>query len=311
MSTLITPAVLTAARVKIVNAFNDALKSKKSFTNGIGLLGKVPAGVTNVYQWIAQTNTRMREWPEGTARVVNGTKERAYSQVTKRYENTIGIGRMQLEANIESGLNYLAEISAQRATSIIKLGDDLALEVLANGQSMLCMDGQSFFDTDHPVSHDAAGAQSNYSASGMALNPANFMTVRATMMSYQDEDGRVVDVVPDTLVVPPALEKAALECVEAVNNATGATNVARGKAEVKVWGEISKKINDTTWFLGDFRPGVGAEALLEQDLDAPEIADIMALNSEHVFMFDEFLMGARARKSVIPGEWKRLYKASA
>lgn len=310
---LITPAILTAARVRVITVFNDALKSKESVAYKIGLCRDVPSDIKNLYAWMAQTNTRMREWPEGTARELSSMKERVFASTARKFEKTIEHTRDQIDRNRNEAtvLSQLTEGAKQLGIALAKLPDDLTLELLKDGQNIPCADGQSLFDVDHPVSHDATGAQSNYSASGMPLNPANYMTVRATQMAYQDEDGRVVDVLPGTLLVPTTLEKSGEEAVLAEFGANGATNVANKKANVVVWGELNK-LSTTGWFSFDGRD-VGAPPIIMQkpeDLE-DEIQELTDLDGYFAFMHDKFLQGARAWRAAVPGEWKKIYKAAA
>ncbi|ADU63407.1 MAG: Mu-like prophage major head subunit gpT family protein [Pseudodesulfovibrio sp.] len=67
-----------------------------------------------------------------------------------------------------------------------------------------------------------------------ALDATNYGAARAAMMGMKGDNGRPLGIRPTTLVVPPTLEKAALEVVKAERNADGATNVYRDSAEVLV-----------------------------------------------------------------------------
>jgi len=73
-----------------------------------------------------------------------------------------------------------------------------------------------------------------------ALTGANYAAARAAMMGFRADGGRKLGIKPTVLVVPPALEEAALEILNADRNAAGATNVWRGTADLIV-----------TPFLGD------------------------------------------------------------
>ncbi len=63
------------------------------------------------------------------------------------------------------------------------------------------------------------------------LTAANYAAARAAMMDYRSDNGRVLGIMPDTLVVPPALEAAALEILNSDRNVAGATNVWRDTAK--------------------------------------------------------------------------------
>jgi phage major head subunit gpT-like protein len=66
------------------------------------------------------------------------------------------------------------------------------------------------------------------------LNATNYGLARTAMMSLKGDNGKPLNIKPDLLVVPPALEAAALEIVTAERNAAGATNIYRNTTEVLV-----------------------------------------------------------------------------
>jgi phage major head subunit gpT-like protein len=71
-------------------------------------------------------------------------------------------------------------------------------------------------------------------ASKQTLDVTNYSAARASMASTKGDKGKPLAINGNLLVVPPSLEKAALEVVKADRNANGATNVMQGTAEVMV-----------------------------------------------------------------------------
>lgn len=70
--------------------------------------------------------------------------------------------------------------------------------------------------------------------SKQALNPANYATARAAMMGFKADGGRILGVTPTTLVVPPALESAALALLNSELQGGGDSNVWKGTAKLLV-----------------------------------------------------------------------------
>jgi len=70
--------------------------------------------------------------------------------------------------------------------------------------------------------------------SNQTLDSASFTDARANMRNYVGDGGRKLNVRPNVLMVPPSLETAALELMQAERNSSGATNVLRGSAQVVV-----------------------------------------------------------------------------
>jgi phage major head subunit gpT-like protein len=54
------------------------------------------------------------------------------------------------------------------------------------------------------------------------------------MMGFRGENGQFLGITPTVMVVPPALEEAALTILNAERDAAGATNVWKGTAELIV-----------------------------------------------------------------------------
>ena len=71
-------------------------------------------------------------------------------------------------------------------------------------------------------------------ASRDTLDATNFEAARTAMMGYRNPAGRPMGIMPNLLVVGPANEHEALELLNAERLANGATNVWRGKAELRV-----------------------------------------------------------------------------
>jgi phage major head subunit gpT-like protein len=64
------------------------------------------------------------------------------------------------------------------------------------------------------------------------LDTASYANARAAMMDYRSENGRILGINPTTLVVPPALEDAALRILNTENGSGGESNPWKGTAEL-------------------------------------------------------------------------------
>jgi len=129
--------------------------------------------------------------------------------------------------------------------------------VLTDSSGDLIYDGKAFFATDHP---DRVGnTYSNYSASN-SLTHSNLKTVYTTYTTTnnRDERGEVIDLLPDVLLIPPALKFTAQEILNTTlipNSADNTTNVLAAIVEVLPWSYLT----DTDgWFLGRRKMGLMA-----------------------------------------------------
>jgi phage major head subunit gpT-like protein len=66
------------------------------------------------------------------------------------------------------------------------------------------------------------------------LNGTNYAAARAAMMGFRGENGQLLGITPTVMVVPPALEEAALHILNAERNEAGASNVWKGTADLIV-----------------------------------------------------------------------------
>jgi phage major head subunit gpT-like protein len=66
------------------------------------------------------------------------------------------------------------------------------------------------------------------------LNAANYAAARAAMMDFRSDGGKVLGITPSVLVVPPALEEAAMRLVNSEFGTGGESNPWKGTAKVIV-----------------------------------------------------------------------------
>lgn len=71
-------------------------------------------------------------------------------------------------------------------------------------------------------------------ASKQALDATAYGAARAALMGMKGDNGKPLGVRPSLLVVPPSLEKTALEILQAEKNAAGATNIYQNTAKLLV-----------------------------------------------------------------------------
>jgi len=138
------------------------------------------------------------------------------------------------------------------------LGDSAALKMEtdaasvfnnATSASYLGGDGVALASASHPNAPDVSGTQSN--AGSLTLTPANIETSRLAMWAYTDDKGGLIGAMPDTLIVPPALEYAARQAVLSSGDPTTANradNPRQGAYNIIVWPFLT---STTRWFLVD------------------------------------------------------------
>ena len=100
--------------------------------------------------------------------------------------------------------------------------DERVSEAVKNGFTEKCYDGQPFFSERHQV------GSITYSNKGDAkLDAESFQAARQSIMSLKNEKGQPLNIVPNLLLVPPALEKEARMILEA-ELVNGTSNINKG-----------------------------------------------------------------------------------
>lgn len=292
----ITPAILDAIFYNLDTRFQDAFTKTPTWYERLSTT--IPSsGRENRYGWL-QNVPGMREWVG--ERVLHGLAARGHSIVNKDYELTIKVPRNDIEDDNLGVFSPMAGMVAQQAK---KWPDQIIKTALQAGASTLCWDGQYFFDTDHPKNYDdsSAGTYANrFTSTGLTAN--NYATVRSTMMSFVDDRGESLQVMPTTLFVPPQLEATGRAILNAEYIAPTAatagnagsvmqTNVMRNSAELVVLPELANE--GTVWYLADTSKAI--KPLIFQLRKAPQFAALFSPTDINVFMHKEYVYGVDSR----------------
>jgi phage major head subunit gpT-like protein len=248
------------------------------------------------YGWLGAL-PMMREWID--ERLPRGLAAHDFTIENKNWELSISVDRNALDddqyGQIKARITAMGEEAARHI-------DQLVFGLLGDGFTTLCYDGQNFFDTDHPVD-GGASTQSNKGTA--ALSATNYALARAAMMSFKDDQGKVMGIVPDILLVPPMLEETARQILNSdFYPAFGEGNSAnpwKGSAELIVSPHLNSASN---WFLLCTKRAVKPAILqMRKEVSFSALED----NSERGFIRREFIYGADARYNVGLGMWQFAY----
>lgn len=125
-------------------AFKNGLTTAASQWQGIATM--VPSTTAeNKYAWLGKI-TKFREWLGD--RQVQNLLVHDYAIKNRTFENTVGVAREEIEDDHYGVYKPVFEQMGQDAATH---PDELVFEVLKNGFTKTCYDGQYFFDADHPV----------------------------------------------------------------------------------------------------------------------------------------------------------------
>jgi phage major head subunit gpT-like protein len=310
---LLTPSALDAAYVGFNANFQLGVESALPFWQELATEETSTTESEN-YHFLSRI-PRVRKWLGD--RVYNDLAAYSYSLKNEDHEDSVKIPRNKIEDD-KIGIFSPAFKMMGMATALWP--DDLVLSALLNGGTQTCFDGQYFFDTDHLADPNNASSatQSNLFTSS-SLTQANYATARAKMRAFIGEDGKTMRVKPNLLIVPPALEKTALEIV-APNNAqvfgsntaaAAPVNVFQGSAKVLVIDDLSAAAggSDTTWYLADTTKPI--KPFVMQFRRKLEFIAFDKSTDKDVFEKREFKYGVDGRGAAGYGLWYLAAKCTA
>ncbi|MBR8301711.1 Mu-like prophage major head subunit gpT family protein [Burkholderia dolosa] len=139
--------------------FQQAFDGAASDWNKVAM--PVPSTTSQeVYPWLGQT-TRFREWIGD--RVIQNLTTHDFTIKNKPFENTVGVDR---DAISDDTYGVYKPVIAQMGLDAKQHPDELVFNLLKQGTTKTCYDGQYFFDTDHPVLQENGqiGSVSNFQA---------------------------------------------------------------------------------------------------------------------------------------------------
>ena len=235
----------TTAKLRGLTAkFDNRLKSFESFypklctvVNSTGaderyaLLGNVQG----VREWIGD-----REFGE--------LRASDWTLANKTWEVSQKIEREDIE---DDRLGMYVPVLEQLAIRAAAHPDELLFTLINAAESTDCFDGQTFFDTDHAWGDSGAQDNDLTGACAAAAVPtvAEFQTAfdacRQALLGFKDDRGKrmngmIYRSMKDlTLLLPPAMERVALEALTAALGSAGGTNIVIDRPTIIVSPEMS------------------------------------------------------------------------
>lgn len=286
----LTSATLRAMQTNFNVLFNKAFANAQPKYQMIAT--EVPSTASEeTYAWLGDM-PKMREWIG--ERVVNNLQAHGYTIRNKDFESTISVPRNAIE---DDNIGVYAPLMEMMGSSAAAYPDELVFTCLNEGTKRPCYDGQSFFSTTHPVGKNKVSNKGT-----KKLTNESYGAARASMMSLNDENGKPLNITPNLLVVPPALEGMARKIVEAEYTENGATNIYKGTAKVLVTPWIS---SDTFWCLLDTTKPI--KPFIFQNRKPAKFTSKTAPTDDNVFFSKEYVYGTDARGNAGYGMWQMAY----
>lgn len=298
---LVNKEAIHSAFVSLKVIFNNAFAAAPSFWEKVAMKVTSTTG-QNDYAWLAKF-PRMRKWIGD--KQVKALEAAKYTIVNDDFEATVEVDRNDIE---DDNLGIYAPQAQMAGESAKQLPDEIVADLVNGGFTSKCFDGQYFFDTDHEVGKDEEKVSvSNKGTKALAINTlaaaqASYGAARTAMRKFKDDEGRPLNINPNVLLVPPALEDTANLLMTAERLEDGKPNPYKGTATVVVEGRLA---SDAAWFLLDTTKPV--KPFIYQERKAPVFVQQVDPQADDVFSRKKFKFGAEARAAGGYGFWQLAY----
>ena len=294
---IVNASTLKAIFVNLKTTFNNAFDAAPNQWQDVAMV--VPSTArSNDYKWLSGF-PRMQKWIGDKA--VKALSASGYSITNDDWEATVEVDRNDIE---DDNLGIYAPQAQMAGFSAKQLPDEIVFDLVNKAFSTLCYDGQYFFDIDHPVNGQSVSNKGNkkLSAASLAAAKASYGAGRTTMKKFKDDEGRPLNITPNILLVPPALEDEANTLMTVDRLEDGKANPYKNTAKVVVAPWLT---SDDAWFLLDTTKPV--KPFIYQERKKPVFVEQTDPQADNVFNRKKYKFGAEARAAGGYGFWQLAY----
>lgn len=245
---------------------------------------------------------RMRKWIG--SKVIRNLKGKKFYVANEDWETTIAVKRNDIKDDKLGIYNNQAMAAGESAG---ELNDIIVDDLKNNAFAKECLDGQYFYDTDHPVDQPdgTVASVSNkitapLSAANLAAAQASYGALRVAIMGFKDSEGMPLRLVPDTLEVPAALEAVAKILCYKDKLQDNSPNPYQGTAEV----EVNPALTSATAYMLHVTKKQSIKPFLVQMRERPNFVKQTSQENDDVFNLGEYKFGAEARATGLYGFWQ-------
>lgn len=188
---------------------------------------------------------------EFTGKIVEVNPVQAYD---KTYTFTEYAAKIEIQRKLAADDQYrvINRLPKGLATSASRSREKLGASLFELGFTYEPADGDGaeLFASDHGSNVAGVASQSNEGTT--ALSATGVETTRIAMHGFRDDQGEKLSVMPDTIIVPRALEQTGWEIINTkgkVDTANNNANFHQGKYKLVVWDRLTDTSN---WFMSDY-----------------------------------------------------------
>ena len=208
---------------------------------------------------------------------------------------------------LDDDLYDVANDAKKLARTAIRTVDKEAAKIFQNATATTFATGADALalQVSNHTREDGGTALSNTQTG--VLNEANLETGLVSIEEELDGRGEIIDIEPDTLLVPPQLEKEALILMKStgrVSTANNDVNVYNGRLAVKVWKRIGSAAggSDSAWFVLDSKMAKDGSGLNVKFRVRPEVGRETVDEETHVHKWVGYM-----RFVIAFTDWRSVY----
>ncbi len=236
------------------------------YTPGVNNVLNVTTGDGAQKNYTAKTGFgQLKQFNDGDA-VPTVVRDKSFTTkvIYNSYGGSVAVTKLQIEdRDFGAELGEMKDLSRSYNYSVDKAamqlfngGFDTGGNKRVNGFDMTFYgDGKPQFSTIHPTTTVGGSTQSNADANGIILSHDNYETARLALELQQEDNGLALTLAgKNTLVLPLALEKVAMETIDSIltpESANNAINVFKGSTDIVTtkFLDAGNSGSDTRWFL--------------------------------------------------------------
>ncbi|MDH5786405.1 MAG: Mu-like prophage major head subunit gpT family protein [Chromatiales bacterium] len=250
------------------------------------------------YAWLERF-PKMRKWVGD--KFIKALEAGKFYKKNEDWETTIAVKRNDIEDDSLGIYNNQSQMAGEAAG---ELHDIIVDDLKQNAFIAECMDGQYFYDTDHPVNGASVSNKgtAKLSAATLAAAQGSYGAGRQAIMSFTDSEGMPLRLVPNVLEVGPSQEAVAKIICDADKLQDNSPNPYKGTATVLV----NPAITDDRWML-HVTNKQSIKPFIVQMRKKPVFVSQTSMENDDVFNKAEFKFGAEARATGVYGFWQLSY----
>lgn len=187
---------------------------------------------------------------EGYSKVIEPETWKSSFAVTQEMVEDAKIGKIKSKARqFTTSYNRTRE---KYAAGLLGSGTATTFTWKGKTYNTACADGTALFNANHPSITDETYKQSNMFVG--AFSVANLDKVQEKMQDFTDDDGNILTVMPNTIIIPndATLKRQVIAAVGSdldPNTANNALNFQAGNWNVIVWPYLPKTMGDKPYFM--------------------------------------------------------------